>query len=130
MRNNILNIYKNLYYVSLLILIVIYFFPGSIIGYIFYGNLKLQPELISNPIGSSINHMVYFAWVTIILLVIKKRYENSIINLNLILFLSLTLELSHLILPYRAFEFYDLLGNFLGIFFGFIFYKILKFIKF
>ena len=60
MRNNILNIYKNLYYVSLLILIVIYFFPGSIIGYIFYGNLKLQPELISNPIGSSINHMVYF----------------------------------------------------------------------
>ena len=130
MRNNILNIYKNLYYVSLLILIVIYFFPGSIIGYIFYGNLKLQPELISNPIGSSINHMVYFAWVTIILLVIKKRYENSIINLNLILFLSLTLELRHLILPYRAFEFYDLLGNFLGIFFGFIFYKILKCIKF
>ena len=36
MRNNILNIYKNLYYVSLLILIVIYFFPVSIIGFIFY----------------------------------------------------------------------------------------------
>ena len=60
MKNIILKFIIYLYYLSLIVLAIIYLFPGSIIGYLLYGDLGTQPNLVNNPIGTSINHFFYF----------------------------------------------------------------------
>ena len=41
--------------------------------------------------------------------------KNILTNYRFILFISCVLEISHLIIPNRAFEFYDLIANFTGV---------------
>ena len=38
MKNNVLKLIKYLYYFSLIALLILYLFPGSLIGYFFYGD--------------------------------------------------------------------------------------------
>ena len=64
-----IRIIRYLYYFSLLGLLILYLFPGSLIGYFFYGDLGRQPDLIPNPLGTSINHALAFFYLTIIGLV-------------------------------------------------------------
>ena len=62
MKNIIFKSIINLYYLSLIVLLILYLFPGSIIGYLFYGDLEVKPNIIKNPIGTSINHFIsYFS---------------------------------------------------------------------
>ena len=61
-----IRIIRYLYYFSLLGLLILYLFPGSLIGYFFYGDLGKQPDLIPNPLGSSINHALAFLYLTIL----------------------------------------------------------------
>ncbi len=67
MNNSILNTFKYFYYLSLTILLILYLFPGSLVGYFFYGNLGRQPELISNPIGTSLNHLIFFFILSVLI---------------------------------------------------------------
>ena len=90
-------------------------FPGSLIGYLLYGNLGQQPNLISNPIGTSINHLIFFSYITILAMTVRLRAKNILTNYRFTLFISCVLEISHLIIPNRAFEFYDLIANFTGV---------------
>ena len=114
MKNNILKLIIYLYYLSLVLLLIIYLFPGSIIGYLLYGNLGKQPNLINNPIGTTINHFFYFFYLTFLGL-IYNLHEKKFINSFLFLFiLSCFLELLHLFIPNRAFELNDILANSLG----------------
>ena len=64
MKNNVLKMIKYLYYLSLVALFIIYLFPGSLIGYLLYGDLGKQPNLVDNPIGTSINHLFFFMYLT------------------------------------------------------------------
>ena len=57
MKNIFFSTSKYLFYFSFIILLILYLFPGSLIGYFLYGNLGKQPDFISNPIGTSINHL-------------------------------------------------------------------------
>ena len=50
MKNNILKFVVYLYYLTLIVLLILYLFPGSIIGYFIYGNFGTQPNLLKNPI--------------------------------------------------------------------------------
>ena len=61
-----IRIIRYLYYFSLLGLLILYLFPGSLIGYFLYGDLGRQPDLIPNPLGSSINHALAFLYLTIL----------------------------------------------------------------
>ena len=65
MNNKNLTI-RFLYYLSVVVLFVLYLFPGSIIGYLLYDDLSKQPNLISNPAGTSINHFIYFLFLSIV----------------------------------------------------------------
>ena len=126
MKNNVIKLIKYLYYFSLITLSIIYLFPGSIIGYFFFGDLDKQPNFIPNPIGTSINHTLAFLYLSILGLInhIKdKSFNQTIIFL---ISLSIILELSHYFIPNRSFEFLDLFGNLLGTLlaiFIIIFYK-------
>ena len=115
MKNNILKSVKYLYYLSLVILLIIYLYPGSIIGYLLYADLGKQLSLVNNSIGTAINHFFYFFYLTF-LGVICNLSEKKFINSFLFLFfLSFFLELLHFFIPNRAFELNDLLANIIGV---------------
>ena len=95
-------------------LIIFYLFPGSLIGWIIFGNLDKQPQITRDFIISS-NHFYTFLFLTIIgFLTFVKSHQIKPLTLYLI-FLSIFLELLHVLIPNRSFEWSDLFGNFLGV---------------
>jgi len=126
MKDNVLKLIKYLYYFSLIALFILYLFPGSLIGYLLYGDLGKQPDLIPNPIGTSINHALAFLYLSMLGLISYMK-DKSFIQTNIFLIsLSIISELSHYFIPNRSFEFLDLFANLLGTLlaiFIIIFYK-------
>ena len=112
--DNKIRIVRYLYYFSLLGLLIIYLFPGSIIGCFLYRDCSLQPDFIPNPLGTSINHALAFFYLSLISLTsyIKERGFNK--TLIFLISLSILLELSHLFIPNRSFQYLDLFANLLG----------------
>ena len=109
-----IRIVRYLYYFSLTGLLILYLFPGSLIGYFLYADFSRQPDMIPNPMGTSINHALAFFYLSIIALISytgKKSFNQTLIFLIAI---SLLLELSHLFIPNRSFQFLDLFANLLG----------------
>ena len=95
-------------------LIIFYLFPGSLIGWLLFGNLSKQPQIMRDFIISS-NHFYTFLFLTIIgFLTFVKSHQIKPLTLYLI-FLSIFLELLHVLIPNRSFEWSDLFGNFLGV---------------
>ena len=115
MKNIILKLLEYIYYFSLIILFILYLYPGSLIGYFLYGNLQQQPNLIHNPMGTSINHLIFFSYITTLALIIRSKVVNIFTEYKMILFISFILEILHFVIPNRAFEFYDLIANILGV---------------
>ena len=115
MKNTIFKLTEYVYYSSLLVLLILYLFPGSLIGYFLYGNFGQQPNLISNPIGTSINHLIFFSYITVLAIIIRVRVKNIFTNYLAIIFSSCVLEIFHLIVPNRAFELF--FANFILCFF-------------
>jgi hypothetical protein len=126
MKNNFFKLAEYLYYFSLVVLFILYLFPGSLIGYFLYGNLGQQPSIISNPIGTSINHLLFFIYLSTISLTSRLRNKKLINSFQFLFFISILLELLHLIIPNRAFEYYDLFANVLGVLLVFIIKKLIK----
>ena len=126
MKNNVLKLIKYLYYFSLIALLILYLFPGSLIGYLLYGDLGKQPDLIPNPIGTSINHAFAFFYLSILGLISHLRDKSFNQTSVFLISFSIILELSHYFIPNRSFEFLDLFANLLGALiaiFILIFYK-------
>ena len=115
MKNNVLKLIKYLYYFSLIALVILYLFPGSLIGYLFYGDYGKQPDLIPNPIGTSINHALAFLYLSILGLISYVRNKNYNQFCIFLISLSIILELTHYFIPNRSFEFPDLFGNLIGV---------------
>ena len=109
-----IRIIRYLYYFSLLGLLILYLFPGSLIGYFLYGDLGRQPDLISNPLGTSINHALAFLYLTILGLISYLNETNFKKVLIFLISLSLFSELSHLVISNRSFQYLDIFANLLG----------------
>ena len=109
-----IRIVRYLYYFSLTGLLILYLFPGSLIGYFLYGDFSQQPDMIPNPMGTSINHALAFFYLSILGLMSYMRGTGFNQTLIFLILLSLLLELSHLIIPNRSFESLDLFANLLG----------------
>ena len=114
MKNNVLKLVKYLYYFSLAIIPILYLFPGSLIGYLLFGDLGKQPDFIPNPIGTSINHALAFFYLSILGLISQTIYKSFSQTAILLVSLSIVLELLHFYVPNRSFELLDLFGNLLG----------------
>ena len=108
---NFFSKYKSIFYLSNLILLVLYLFPGSLLGCFLYNDCQLQPQ-ISKDFLVSTNHLYAFGLLSIIGLFTYKNSNN--LNLYLIL-LSIILEILHIFIPVRSFELSDLFGNLLGV---------------
>ena len=114
-NNNILKFTIYLYYLSLIVLLILYLYPGSIIGYFLYGDLGTQPNLVENPIGTSINHFFYFSFLTFLGSIYNLNKEKFINSIFFLFILSVFLELLHLIIPNRAFKLNDVIANSTGV---------------
>ena len=126
MKNNVLKMIKYLYYFSLIALFILYLFPGSLIGYLFYEDYGKQPDFIPNPIGTSINHTLAFFYLSILGLISHLRDKSFNQTSIFLISLSIILELCHYFIPNRSFEFQDLFANLLGALiaiFVLVFYK-------
>ena len=126
MKNTIFKLTEYVYYFSLLVLLILYLFPGSLIGYFLYGDIGQQPNLITNPIGTSINHLIFFSYITALAIIVSLRVKNIFTSYKVILFISCILEILHLIIPNRAFELYDLIANIAGVVIVLLFNRFIK----
>ena len=105
---------KIIFYSINFFLIFLYIFPGSLIGLVLQGNLKTQPQITSDFIVSS-NHFYTFLLVSIIgFFTFQKQKQIKYLKTYLIL-IAIILELFHLMIPERYFEWSDLSGNLLGV---------------
>ena len=126
MKNTISKLIEYPYYFSLVILFILYLFPGSLIGYFLYENLAQQPDLIPNPIGTSINHFISFIYLSSLAFTMRIRKKKFFNSFQFLLFLSIILEIFHRFIPNRAFEYFDLLANIAGVLVVFFIRKIFK----
>ena len=112
--NKLKNFFKIGFYSANIILIILYLFPGSILGWFLYNNHLIQPQITKDFIIST-NHVYGFILLTS-LGVLSFHNTKKINFLIIYLFLlSIILELFHIIIPVRGFELSDLFGNIVGV---------------
>ena len=107
--------FKFIFHISVLSLIIISLYPGSLFGHLFYGDLSQQPNLIKNPFGTTINHFFYYLYVSLLGFFLYLRTPNFKKLVYSLFFLAIILELFHFIIPNRSFQLGDLISNFLGV---------------
>ena len=122
-----IQILKFIFHISVLTLIILSLYPGSLIGFLLYGDLDLQPNLIKNPFGTTINHFIAYFYVSLLGFFLYLRKENFQKLVYGLFFLSLILEILQFIIPVRSFQLIDLIGNFLGVLVAYSFVKIYLF---
>ena len=108
--------YKIIFYLINFGLIFFYLYPGSLFGLILYDNIKVQPQLTQDFMKISSNHFYVFIVISVIgfFSYVKSRDINFLILY--LIFLSIILELFHLFIPERNFQWEDLFGNLFGVF--------------
>ena len=131
---------KFIFYISILLLIVITLYPGSLLGLLLYGDLGMQPNLAENPYftpipshlytyASVLNHFIVYFYVSMLGLYLYLRSQNFQKIVYGLFFLSIFLEILQLIVPRRAFEIYDISANFAGVLVAYYLLKIYKYWK-
>jgi hypothetical protein len=106
--------HKIIFYSINFSLIFLYLFPGSLLGWVMYDDKNIQPQITPDFIISS-NHFYVFILISIVgffTFVKQKQIKRLIVYL---IFLSTILEIFHLIIPKRSFQWSDLFGNLSGV---------------
>ena len=126
--NKLSNIFKIIFHFLNIILIFFYLFPGSIMGWFLYNDLTRQPQLTkdftSNFIDISSSHLYSFLILSIFGILSYSKHKKFNLLIKYLLLISVILELFHLFIPQRSFQFEDLFGNILGAIFALFVYRI------
>ena len=101
--------------------IILYLFPGSIIGFLLYNDLSRQPQITGDFFDISSNHIYTFSLISILGLCTFKYKKKLFVYL---ICLSVVLEFLHLFIPNRSFQTGDLNGNLLGVIIPFLIFKV------
>ena len=118
---------KIIFHLLNIIFVFLYVYPGSLLGFLIYKDISKQLQLTSD-FFISLNHM--YAFIILSILGIISYNNNKIKILFLYLFIiSIALELCHILIPKRSFEYSDLFGNFSGVFLIFILFNLYQFFK-
>ncbi len=116
-----------LFHILILILIIISLYPGSILGFLLYGDFKLQPQFTKDFLYISSQHLYVYLLVSafgFFSYLIDEKFNLVIIYL---FFLSIILEVAHLVISERSFQIEDLTGNILGVLIAYTIVLIYKF---
>jgi len=135
-----IKVLKFIFYLSVIFLIVISLWPGSLLGFLLYNDWGREPHIDELVLGiensfysrlgsSTINHFFYYLYVSLLGFYIYIKNENFKKLVYWLFFLSIISELFHLVIPNRAFQLVDLIANICGVTVAYFAIKIYLFIK-
>ena len=108
------------------ITIILYVYPGSILGFLIYGEFHKQPQITQDFLSISSNHVYTFFLLSSVGLMAYYK-SNKILILNYLILSSIILEILHLLIPNRSFQYGDLFGNITGVLMSILLFTIFNF---
>ena len=126
---------KIIFHISTLFLIIISLYPGSLFGLLVFGDISDQPNLAYNPyfrplpkhlytFASALNHFICYVYISLLGFFLYLKNENLKKIFCGLFFLSIILEVLHIIVPNRSFQLVDLIANILGVLVAYFVVKI------
>ena len=115
------NYNRLIFKLSNICLVILYLYPGSILGFFFYNDFSEQPQITSDFFNISSNHIYAFFLISFLGLFSFKSKKRLFVYL---ICLSMVLEFFHLVIPNRSFQIGDLNGNLVGTIAPFLIYKV------
>ena len=116
-----------LFHILTLLLIILSLYPGSILGFLLYGDSRLQPQITKDFLYISSQHFYVYLFVSMLGFFSYLRDKKFKLVVIYLFFLSIILEVSHLVISERSFQTSDLAGNILGVLIAYIIVLIYKF---
>ena len=103
---------KIIFHLLNVIFVFLYIYPGSLLGFLVYKDISKQPQISPDFVVTS-NHIYAFLFLSLLGFI---SYFKSLKKIILyLIFISIILELLHLYIPNRSFQFSDLFGNIAGV---------------
>jgi len=106
---------KKLFHILTLLLIILSLYPGNIIGFLIYGDIWYEPRLTKDFLYISSNHLYVYFLISTLGFVSYLRDRKFKLVVIYLFFLSIILEVAHLLIVERAFQIADLTGNIFGV---------------
>ena len=106
---------KKLFHIFTLLLIILSLYPGNIIGFLIYGNIRYEPQFTKDFLYISSNHLYVYFLISVLGFFSYLRDRKFKLVFIYLFFLSIILEVAHLVIVERAFQIADLAGNILGV---------------
>ena len=103
---------KIIFHLLNIIFVFLYIYPGSLLGFLIYNDISKQPQISPDFIISSNHLYAFFSLSSLGLISYSKSTKKIILYL---ISISVILELFHLFIPNRSFQFLDLFGNIAGV---------------
>ena len=116
-----------LFHILILILIILSLYPGSILGFLLYGDFGLQPQFAKDFAYISSNHLYVYFLISVLGFFSYLRDRKFKLVVIYLFFLSIILEATHLVISERSFQIEDLTGNILGVLIAYTIVLIYKF---
>ena len=113
--NKLVKYLRFFFHILTLTLIIFSLYPGSIAGFIMYGDFGSQPQFGRDFFNISSNHLYAYATISFIGFFSYSNHRKLKLILIYLFFLSVILEVFHLIIPGRTFQIPDLVGNIAGV---------------
>ena len=108
------------------IFVILYIYPGSILGFLVYGEFHRQLQITKDFMSISSNHVYAFLVLSLIGLIAYYKSKKLLI-INYLILSSIILEVLHLVIPNRSFQYSDLFGNIVGVLLSILLFNIYNF---
>ena len=118
-----------LFHILTLLLIILSLYPGSILGFLLYGDFGLQPQITKDFLYISSQHLYVYLFISLFGFLSYLRDRKFKLVVIYLFFLSIILEVLHLVISERSFQTSDLASNILGVLIAYIVVLIYKFWK-
>jgi len=104
---------KIIFHLLNIIFVFLYVYPGSLLGFYIYKDISRQPQISSDFLMLSSNHV--YAFLILSSMGLLSYFKSLKIIILYLISISIILELLHLFIPNRSFQFSDLFGNIAGV---------------
>ena len=104
---------KIIFHILNIIFVILYIYRGSMLGFLIYKDILKQPQISADFFAMSSNHL--YAFLLLSSLGLISHLKNLKIIILYLILSSISLELFHLFIPNRSFQFSDLFGNIAGV---------------
>ena len=104
---------KIIFHLLNIIFVFLYVYPGSLLGFYIYKDISRQPQISADFFMLSSNHV--YAFILLSFVGLMGYFKSLKIIVLYLISISVILELLHLFIPNRSFQFSDLFGNIVGV---------------